>query len=279
MTPENFETVILDAPVDGVARLTMNRPERGNAVVPELVRDMMAALNAIDAANDIRVLVLTGAGRNFCAGADLPGMKAYLETELPRLEEPYNARLLHPLTQRLAMLSLPTLAAVNGAATAGGFDLSLACDLRIAGEGSRFGETYIGLGLAPGNGGAWFLPRLVGAGVAAELALTGEIIDAGRAQELGIVNRVVPDAELMTAALDLAAKISARPRKALMATKQLLRASWHSDLPGALAMSYWVTSALQQSRDLREGVNAAIERRTPQYNQPAPDAARPPEQA
>ncbi|MCA0206927.1 MAG: enoyl-CoA hydratase/isomerase family protein [Proteobacteria bacterium] len=278
MTPATFETLLLDVPAEGVARITLNRPERGNAVVPELVRDGMAALDAIDAATDVRVVMVTGAGRNFCAGADLPGMKAYLDTDLTRLEEPYNARLLHPLTQRLAMLSVPTLAAVNGAATAGGFDLSLACDLRIAGEGSRFGETYITLGLAPGNGGSWFLPRLVGSGMAAELALTGDIIDAARALELGIVNRVVADATLMDAALELAARIAARPRKALIATKQLLRASWQSDLPGALATSYWVTAALQQTRDLREGVEAALEKRPPLYNRPAPAPAALPEQ-
>lgn len=266
----DFETVILDAPESGVARLTLNRPDRGNAVVPELVRDGMAALDRIEADPEIRVLVLTGAGRNFCAGADLPGMKAYVDTEMARLEEPYNARILHPLTQRLAMFSFPTLAAVNGAATAGGFDLSLACDLRIAGKGTRFGETYINLGLAPGNGGTWFLPRLVGSGLAAELAFTGDLIDAARALELRIVNRVVPDAELIPAALALAARIAAKPRKALMATKQLLRASWQSDLPAALAMSYWTTSTLQHSRDFREGVEAALDKRAPTYNRPAP---------
>lgn len=265
----DYETVILDAPAAGVARLTLNRPERGNAVVPELVRDVMAALERVDADVGNRALILTGAGKNFCAGADLPGMKAYVETQMAALEEPYNARILHPVTQRLAHLALPTIAAVNGAATAGGFDLGLACDMRIAGTSSRFGETYITLGLAPGNGGTWFLPRLVGSGMAAELAFTGEIIDAARALKLGIVNRLVADADLATETVALASRIAARPRKALMATKQLLRASWQSDLIGTMAMSYWTTSTLQYSADFREGVDSALERRPAIYNRPA----------
>lgn len=273
MDRTEYETTILDAPAEGVARLTLNRPERGNAVTPELVRDIMAALERVDTDTGIRALVLTGAGRNFCAGADLPGMKAYVDTQMAALEEPYNARILHPVTQRLAHLSLPTIAAVNGAATAGGFDLSLACDMRIAGASSRFGETYISLGLAPGNGGTWFLPRLVGSGMAAELAFTGDLIDAARALDLGIVNRVVADADLAAEAVGLAARIAARPRKALMATKQLLRASWQSDLIATMAMSYWTTSTLQYSADFREGIDAALDRRTPEYNRPAPRRA------
>lgn len=273
MERTEYETTILDSPAEGVARLTLNRPERGNAVTPELVRDLMAALDRADADTGVRALILTGAGKNFCAGADLPGMKAYVDTQMAALEEPYNARILHPVTQRLAHLALPTIAAVNGAATAGGFDLSLACDMRVAAASARFGETYVNLGLAPGNGGTWFLPRLVGSGLAAELAFTGDLIGADRALELGIVNRVVPDAELADAAVALAARIAAKPRKALMATKQLLRASWQSDLIGTMAMSYWTTSTLQYSADFREGVDAALERRAPHYNRPAPGRA------
>lgn len=261
-----FETVIFETPADGVARITLNRPKRGNAVVPEMVRDLMACFDLIDVDDNLRVLILTGAGRNFCAGADLAVMKAYVENDMARLEEPFNARILHPVTQRLAGLNLPTIAAVNGAATAGGFDLSLACDMRIAGEKSRFGESYINLGLAPGNGGAYFLPRLVGSAITAEMAFTGDLITARQAQELRIINRVVADDMLQDEALALAARIATKPRKALMATKQLLRASWQSDLSSSLNMSYWTTSTLQYSADFREGIDAAIERRSPNFN-------------
>ncbi len=271
MKPLELETTILESPADGVARLTLNRPKQGNAVVPELVRDLMTCFDRIDTDSDIRVLVMTGAGRNFCAGADLSGMRDYIKNDLHRQEEPYNARILHPVTLRLAGLNLPTIAAVNGAATAGGFDLSLACDMRIAGQSTRFGETYINLGLAPGNGGAWFLPRLVGSAIAAELAFTGDLIDADRALELRIVNRIVDDGMLLGETLALASRIAAKPRKALMATKQLLRGSWQNDLQGALNMSYWTTHTLQYSADFREGVDAAMEKRTPKYNRPIPE--------
>lgn len=113
----------------------------------------------------------------------------------------------------------------------------------------------------------------MGSGLAAELAFTGDLIDAPRALELGIVNRVVADADLAEAAVALAARIAARPRKALIATKQLLRASWQSDLIGAMAMSYWTTSTLQYSADFREGIDAALDRRRPEYNRPAPRRA------
>ena len=137
MERHEFETIIYETPIKGVARLTLNRPNNSNAVVPELVRDLMAGFDLLDADDSLRVVILTGAGRNFCAGADLPAMKAYVENKMAEFEEPYNARILHSVTQRLAALSLPTIAAVNGAATAGGFDLSLACDMRIAADCDR----------------------------------------------------------------------------------------------------------------------------------------------
>jgi len=262
----DFETILLERPADGVARITLNRPDSGNGVVPEMSRDLMAALDELDTETGVRCLIMTGAGKHFCSGADLNAMKAYLETELRAREEPFNARVLHPVTHRLASFRVPTIAAVNGAATAGGFDLALACDMRVAGEAARFGESYIKLGLAPGNGGAWFLPRLVGSGRAAELAFTGDLLDAAQALDFGIVNRVIPDADLEAGALRLASKIANQPRKALEATKHLLRASWHSDLMGSLNASYWMTHTLQYSRDLAEGVDAALEKRAPSYN-------------
>ena len=128
------------------------------------------------------------------------------------------------------------------------------------------GETYIKLGLNPGNGGTYFLPRLVGSGMAAEMALTGDIIDAERALEIGLVNRVVEPDALEGEAVALAARIAKRPRLAIEATKQQLRQSWHMDLAGSMNASFWAVAALTYSDDLREGVNAAIEKREPIYN-------------
>jgi enoyl-CoA hydratase len=266
----DLETVYVEEVGDGVARLTLNRPEQGNGVVPEMARDLMAALTQLEEDPGTRVLILTGAGRQFCAGADLGAFQRYLAERQATEQEPYNARVLFPVTQRIHTCRMPIIAAINGGATAGGLDLALACDIRIASTKAKLGETYIKLGLNPGNGGSWFLPRLVGSGMAAELALTGDVIDAERALQIGLVNQVVPPEGLADTAIQLATRIAAHPKLALEATKQQLRNSWHSDLIGAMNASYWAVAALSYSEDLREGVAAAREKRLPVYNRRKP---------
>jgi enoyl-CoA hydratase/carnithine racemase len=268
MTAEGLEleTVIIERVAEGVALLTLNRPDRGNGVVPELARDLLTILDALEPDRSVRAVVLTGAGRQFSAGADLVAMKEYLDHGLAVAQEPYNARVLFPVTQRIVASRLPFVAAVNGGATAGGLDLALACDIRVASSRAKLGETYINLGLTPGNGGTYFLPRLVGSGVAAELALTGEVVDAARALELGLVNRVVEPDELLPAATEVAARIAAKPWRAVEATKQALRASWQLDLASSMSASYWAVAALHHTDDLREGVNAFLEKRPPSFN-------------
>ena len=235
-------------------------------MVPELARDLLTVLDALEPDRSVRSVVLTGAGKQFCAGADLPAMQRYLRDELSVRQEPYNARVLFPVTQRITSSRLIFVAAINGAATAGGLDFALACDLRIASDRARLGETYVNMGLAPGNGGTWFLPRLVGSGMAAELALTGEIVDAARALEIGLVGRVVAHESLIGEATALAGLVAAKPWRALEATKQALRASWQHDLASAMTASYWTTAALQHTDDLREAVDAFIEKREPRFN-------------
>lgn len=261
-----LETVHCDFPTEGVAVITLNRPDFANGVVPELVRDFLHLLDDLEATKSIRALVLTGAGRQFCAGADLQAMQKYLEERLPVEQEPFNAKVLFPLTQRLSNSRLPIVAAINGGATAGGLDLALACDIRIASRNAKLGETYVKVGLAPGNGGTYFLPRLVGSGLAAELALTGDLVDAERALTIGLVNHLAESDELLDDALALASKLAAKPRRAIEATKQALRAAWSQDLTTAMNAAYWTTAALHFTDDLHEGVAAALEKRTPQYN-------------
>jgi enoyl-CoA hydratase len=262
----DLETCFFERVGDGVVVLTLNRPERGNGVVPELARDLNAALDALEPDRSVRVVVLTGAGKQFSAGADLVAMRDYLRDELPVTQEPYNARVLHPVTKRLTTSRLIFIAAINGGATAGGLDFALACDIRVASERAKLGETYVNMGLAPGNGGTWFLPRLVGSGMAAELALTGEVVGAERALEIGLVGRVVPHDQLIPAAVALATVIAGKPWRALDATKQALRASWQTDLASSIATSFWTTSALHHTDDLHEAVNAFVDKRTPQFN-------------
>ncbi|HMC81292.1 MAG TPA: enoyl-CoA hydratase/isomerase family protein [Acidimicrobiia bacterium] len=257
-----FETIDVAEAKPGVVLVTLNRPDKGNGVVPQMARDLMAVLNAVDEDFSVRVVVLTGAGKVFSAGADLVALHDYLAHELPVRQEPFNARVLYPVMQKIVASRVPVIAAVNGAATAGGLDLALACDLRVASTRARFGETYVKIGLAPGNGGAWFLPRLVGSGRAAELALTGDLITAAEALEIGLVNRVVEPEELLPAALSIAERIAANPWRAVEATKQALRASWQQDLAGALNFGYWTAGALHWTDDFQGRVAAFVERKT-----------------
>ena len=255
--------------MDGpVAHLILNRPEKRNALSAELVEHMYQAMLSLNANDSLRVVVIRSADKPFCAGADLVEFKRYLENEHAAAQEPYNARVLFPVTQKVAACRLPVIAAINGGATAGGLDFALACDIRIASTAAKMGETYIKLGLAPGNGGTYFLPRLVGSGMAAEMALTGDIVDAQRALEIGLVNQIVEPDALIATAVALAARIAERPRLAIEATKQQLRQSWHMDLQTSMNASFWAVAALTYSDDLREGVNAGLEKRTPEYNRP-----------
>jgi enoyl-CoA hydratase len=262
---EQLETLYVDR-IDNIAVITLDRPDRGNGVVPELIRDFLRVLDDLEADRTVRALVLTGAGKQFSAGADLKAMKDYLDNRHQADHEPYNARILFPLTQRIVASRLPVIAAINGGATAGGLDLALACDIRICSEHAKLGETYINMGLPPGNGGTYFLPRLIGSGLAAELALTGDVIDAQRALEIGLVNRVAPAAELLEQSTALAHRIAAKSWRAVEATKQALRASWQVDLATSMASSYWAVAALHYNPDLREGVTAFLEKRPAQFN-------------
>jgi enoyl-CoA hydratase len=266
-----LETLFYEPVAEGVVMLTLNRPEFGNGVVVEMAHELMRAFNEFEADRGVRVLILTGAGRQFCAGADLHAFKRYLEERLPIEQEPFNARVLFPVTQRLVALRMPVIAAINGGATAGGLDLAMACDLRIASTKAKLGETYINVGLPPGNGGSYFLPRLLGSGLAAELAFTGDVIDGERALAIGLINRLVEPESLIEEATSLATRIAAKPARALEATKQALRTSWQCDLQGMMASSYWTVAALNYSDDLKEGIDAAIEKRPPRFNARRPE--------
>lgn len=267
------ETLYYERVDEAVVVLTLNRPDRGNGVVPELVRDFVETLTVLEADTSVRALVLTGAGKQFSAGADLKAMKDYLEHDHRIEHEPYNARVLFPLTQRVVASRLPTIAAINGGATAGGLDFALACDIRICSTRAKMGETYINMGLPPGNGGSYFLPRLLGSGMAAELALTGDVIGAERALEIGLVNRVVEPEDLIPESVALAGKIAAKSWRAVEATKQALRSTWQVDLATSMTNSFWAVSALHYGPDLLEGVSAFLDKRQPRFNEDQAQAA------
>jgi enoyl-CoA hydratase len=266
-----YETVLVDQLEPGIVKVTMNRPDDANGVVQTLARDLQAAFAVLERDRFTKVVILTGAGPQFSGGADLKAMKTYLDERHEVEHEPFNARVIFPVTLKIATTRLIVIAAVNGGATAGGLDLASASDFRIASTKAKFGETYIKIGMAPGNGGTYFLPRIVGPERAAEMALTGRVIDAETALDFGLVGRVVEPDELIQASLELARRIADKPWRALEATKQMLRASWHVDLPTSFNNAFWAVSALHYGPDIREGVDAFVEKRKPEFGKEEPE--------
>ncbi len=244
-----------------VAWISINRVERANSVTVELARDLMTCLDTADGDAEVGCIVLTAEGRQFCAGADLVRLEEYLASGPEVQAEPFNVRDLFPVTARIRSTGLPVIAAVNGAATAGGLDLCCACDIRIASENARFGETYVKVGMVPGNGGTHLLPLIVGPAVACELAFTGDIIDAARALEIGLVNRVVPHDRLIEVTAELAERIAAGPKKALAVTKRAIYKGARQALDENLAEMYFAVGWLHHSEDHKEGVRAFVEKR------------------
>jgi enoyl-CoA hydratase len=218
-------TVVRTEPRAGVALLTLSRPERLNAMSHELVADLHAALDELDADRSCRVVLLTGAGRGFCAGLDLkagatvPGTEDLGRTEAGLATQQHIAT----LVPHMRGLRQPIIAAVNGPAAGGGLALALAADVRLASTSARFNVAFIKVGLSGCDiGVSWLLPRLIGASAAFELLLTGRLIDAEEARRIGLVSRVVPDGEVVDAALDVADEIAANSSFGVWMTKEVM---------------------------------------------------------
>jgi len=247
-----------------IATITLNRPERMNAFTWEMIDAWAAALDACGTNDAVSVVIVTGAGKAFCSGGDIAEMQRRHEhTPWDRKRE-LQAHV-HKIPLALQALDKPVITAINGAATGAGMDLALMSDLRIAAESARLGETYVRVGLVPGAGGAWFLPRLVGTAKALELFWTGDIIDAREAERIGLVNKVVPDAELMTATRALAEKIARGPQLSVRFIKRAVYAGLQSDLRGALDMISSHYAVASSSADHREAVAAYLEKRKPNF--------------
>ena len=253
--------VLRCAVADGVATLTLDRPGRLNAIGSDTVALLHDALDAIEADPEVRVVVVTGEGRAFSAGADI--------TELDGLQTAYDfARFVRSLTDsfgRLARLPQPSIAAVDGLALGGGFELALACDLRIAGDGARLGVPEVRLGLLPGATGTQRLARLVPAAVAKHLLMTGEPLGAADALRWGVVNRVVPAGEALPTAVDLARSLASGPPKALAAAKRLVDEGIELPFDTAVGLERDAVAMLFTTDDRREGVAAFLEKRPPTF--------------
>lgn len=247
---------VLLSETDGILSITLNRPEAKNAVNRAVAIAVAAALDELDSRRDLRVGILTGAGGTFCSGMDL---KAFLKGELPRIE----GRGFAGLTQ--APPQKPLIAAVEGYALAGGMEMMLACDLAVAGASARFGIPEAKRGLTAAAGGLVRLPRLIPQRVALELALTGEMIGAARAYELGLLNRVVDEGGAMAAALELAHKIVANGPLAVAASKRVVRESMDWAQVDWWTKQNAITAPVIQSEDAREGARAFAEKRAPNW--------------
>jgi enoyl-CoA hydratase/carnithine racemase len=225
-----FECIKLDIGGDGVAQLELNRPERLNAFNRQMIGEWREALEQIADDRRIRAVVLTGAGRAFCAGGDADEMTEMQSASNVERKE-YLWRSIQKIPLAMERLEPPVIAAINGTARGAGLDMALMCDIRICGASSTFAESYINMGVISGDGGTWFLPRVIGVSRALELLWTGRVVEASEAERIGMVNRVVADADVRSDALTLARQIAAQPPQAVA----LMKRAVYQGLSGTLA--------------------------------------------
>jgi 2-(1,2-epoxy-1,2-dihydrophenyl)acetyl-CoA isomerase len=253
------KTLLLERADDGVVQVTLNRPDKKNAINGVMWDELLAVLREVSASAEDRVLVLTGAGDAFCSGADLADEATPDRHQLDRM------RHFNSIGLALHQCPKPTLAKVNGIAAGAGLNLALGCDLVLASDRARFSEIFVKRGLSIDLGGSWLLPRLVGMHRAKELALLADMLDAAQAERIGLVNRVVSHAELDAAAADWAARLAAGPPLALSLTKQLLSRSFESSFRDALEAEGMAQSVNVASKDTREAIAAFFEKRAPRF--------------
>lgn len=260
--------LVLQERTGAILTLTLNLPDKRNPISDgAMIEALLGAVQSADADVNIRAVILTGAGSAFSSGGDLKKMSTGggLRDSLPaQTRRNYKAGI-----QRLPLafqaLEVPVIAAINGPAIGAGCDLACMCDVRIAAESARFAESFVKVGIVPGDGGAWLLQRIVGFAKASEMALTGDTIDARDALACGLVSRVVLDSELMDVARAIAAKIAANPPHAVRMTKRLLREAQTASLAGILEMSAAMQALAHATTDHDEAVSAFLERRNPNF--------------
>lgn len=249
---------------DGIAILTLNRPEVMNAFEDGMRELLFERLEACAEDPDIRAIVITGTGKAFSAGGDIASMaKLQAENDLSVVEA--RMAIAGQVIQQIRRMPQPVLAAINGAAAGGGMNLALACDMRIASDRAVFAESFVKIGLIPDWGGFEFLTKLVGTSKAMELMMLGDRIDAAEAYRLGLVNRVVPDAEFREEAAKLARRLADGPPETLAAIKEGVYHGSESSLPDTLSYEFKTQRRLFLRDDAREGMKAFLEKRPPVY--------------
>ncbi len=251
-----------------IVTLTLNDPARRNPISERAMVDaIIAALERLDADPAARVAILTGAGSAFSSGGDLRAMQdaAPARAAAPAATPAYYRHGIQRIPLAFERINVPIIAAVNGPAIGAGLDLACMCDIRIAAQSARFAESFVKVGIIAGDGGAWLLPRLVGFSRAAEMAFTGDPLTADEALAAGLVSRVVPDADLLTAARSLAERIAVNPPPAVRMTKRLLLEGRTLRMDSLLEMAAAMQSLVHATADHREAVAAFLEKRPPAF--------------
>lgn len=248
---------------DGVGTLRLNRPDKKNSFTMEMIRTWASVYRDAQVDDSVRALVITGSGDSFCAGADLGNLDATNDSPLDRknilTEE------VHSVTRAIQDLDKPVIAAVNGVAVGAGMDMALMTDIRFAARSARFSEGYIRLGIVPGNGACYYLPRLVGTAKALELLLTGDMVSAEEAERIGIVNKVCDDADLDEEAHALARRLADGPPVAIRMIKRAVYQSVRTDLRTALDLVSSHMAVAQSTGDAAEAFSAFREKRKPNF--------------
>jgi enoyl-CoA hydratase/carnithine racemase len=263
------EPFVLYETRDRVAILTLNRPDSRNAIGEHAdCAELVEAVERANADRSISVLVLTGSGASFSAGGNLKGMRD--RNGIGPLATPADTRDNYKKgVQKIALafagLEIASIAAVNGHAIGLGCDIACLCDMRVASDAAKFAASFVKMGIVPGDGGAWILPRTIGYARAAEMILTGDTYTAAEAREMGLVNKVVPADQVMDEALKLADRVAANPPRAVRLAKRLLREGQHSRLPDVLELSAAFQALAHETADHKEAVEAFLDKRPPVF--------------
>lgn len=254
---------LLYAVEESVATIILNRPDKMNAFTKAMIDRWADALLEAQADQSVHVVIVTGAGRAFCAGGDLGSMGKAEPTSLDHKRFIWER--VHRIPLALEAMDKPVIAMVNGVAAGAGLDMALMCDLRFASDQAKFAESYVKVGVVPGDGGAYFLPRLVGVDRALEMLWTGDFVTAQEAERIGLVTRVFPHAELAERTYAFAKRIASGPPLAIRMTKRAVYQCQRTDLRTALDLISSHVAITMQSEDHREGIDAAKNKRTPHF--------------
>jgi len=247
--------------IEAVAKITLNRPEKYNSFVREMALELQNIIDECGQDETIRSILITGAGKAFCAGQDL---KEAINPDGPEIEEIVRQHY-NPIIQKIRGIEKPVIAAVNGVAAGAGANLALACDIVVAAKSASFIQAFSKIGLIPDSGGTYFLPRLIGLPKAAAIMMTGESVIAEKAESLGMIYAVYEDTEFENSAMKLAKTIASMPTKGLGYTKKLLSQTFNNSLNEQLSVEAETQALSAATEDHKEGIRAFLEKRTPHF--------------